>query len=302
MASTSGRHWTVMHEQSFTCYHRKISPLRTIRHAWTARTPKSGPRALRALDDEAPMVSGDWREFRAKLIMRTDGVPEGARRSEDNRRLLEIQNPSLAAEGLWAHATPRPETGGIVIASLDCPTLLKDDRMWQVVVFLTSHGPEGSVGLILNRPTGMVLGRKPGGLPLELGGPIPVQRVFQDNRVYCGGFTAQQVIHIMHGHRLNKCVQVVPGVYMAGEEAATSAVEGGRLPATDFKFFSGALTWGPGELGEQMDQGAWYAAACSRSLVLKPALQLPVPLWREVLQLMGGRFIEVAREGYEGDE
>ncbi|EFJ44634.1 hypothetical protein VOLCADRAFT_106296 [Volvox carteri f. nagariensis] len=239
-------------------------------------------RAIRAYDEEAPMVTGDWREFRAKLIMQS-----GARRSEDNRRLLEIQNPSLAAEGLWAHATSRPETGGLVIASLQGPTILNDDRLWQVVVFLTSHGADGSVGLILNRPTGMVLGRKPGGLPLELGGPVPVQRVFQDNRVYCGGFTAQQlvaVIHIMHGHRLNHCVQE------------------GRLPSTDFKFFAGALTWAPGQLEEEVAKGAWYPAACSRSLVLKPALQLPVPLWREVLQLMGGQYLGVAREGYEGDE
>ncbi len=61
-------------------------------------------------------------------------MPEGARRSEDNRRLLEIQNPRLASEGLWAHATPRPETGGLLIASLDGPTVLNDDRLWQVRV------------------------------------------------------------------------------------------------------------------------------------------------------------------------
>ncbi|GIL61932.1 hypothetical protein Vafri_16251 [Volvox africanus] len=301
MASTSGRTMIFSPpQQRLLCQYKQTLSQNTFRYSHKTRSRKL--QSPRAYDDEAPMVSGDWREFRAKLIMKTDGVPTGARRSEDNRRLLDIQNPSLAAEGLWAHATSRPETGGLVIASLQGPTLLNDDRFWQVVVFLTSHGVDGSVGLILNRPTGMVLGRKPGGLPLELGGPIPVQRVFHDNRVYCGGFTAQQVIHIMHGHRLNNCVQVVPGVYMAGEEAATAAVQAGRLPAGDFKFFAGALTWGPGELEEQVSKGAWYPAACSRSLVLKPTLQLPVPLWREVLQLMGGQYLGVAREGYEGDE
>ena len=29
--------------------------------------------------------------------------------------------------------------------------------------------------------------------PRLLQGPVPIQRVFQDNMVYCGGFTAQQV-------------------------------------------------------------------------------------------------------------
>lgn len=45
-----------------------------------------------------------------------------------------------------------------------------------------------------------------------------------------------------------------------------------------------------------------FTAACSRSLVLKSALQLPVPLWSEVLQLMGGEYAELARDSYEGDE
>ncbi|KAG2485122.1 hypothetical protein HYH03_016109 [Edaphochlamys debaryana] len=248
------------------------------------------------------MVAGDWREFRAKLIQRTMGTPEGARRSEDNRRLLEEQSPRLAAEGLWAHSTPLPEAGGLLLASLQGPQMLGDDRLWQTVVFVVSHSPEeGSVGLILNRPTGMVLGRKQGGLPLEMAGSVPVQRVFHNSMLYCGGFTAQQVIHLMHGHRLEGSVQVCPGVFLAGEAAATSAVEGGRLPAADFKFFAGALTWGPGELEAQVAAGAWYPAACSRSLVLKPAVQLPVPLWKEVLRLMGGLYAGVAAEGDEAE-
>ena len=60
------------------------------------------------------------------------GVPAGARRSEDNRRLLEIESPRLAAEGLWAHATPRPEAGGLLIASLEAADILGDDALWQV--------------------------------------------------------------------------------------------------------------------------------------------------------------------------
>jgi hypothetical protein len=64
----------------------------------------------------------------------------------------------------------------------------------QAVVFVISHDAGGTVGLILNRPTGLVLGRKSGGLPFEMaGGPPGLQEVFADNRVYCGGFLAQQV-------------------------------------------------------------------------------------------------------------
>ena len=43
-----------------------------------------------------------------------------------------------------------------------------------------------------------------------------------------------------------------------------------------------------------------HQAASSRSLVLKQCLQLPTPLWREVLLLLGGAFAQEADE--EADE
>ena len=47
-----------------------------------------------------------------------------------------------------------------------------------------------------------------------------------------------------------------------------------------------------------MWHGGRYTAACSRSLVLKQCLQLPVPLWKEILELMGGQYAQVARKRY----
>ena len=38
----------------------------------------------------------------------------------------------------------------------------------QVVALLVEHGERGSIALILNRPTGMVIGKKPSGMPMQL--------------------------------------------------------------------------------------------------------------------------------------
>jgi hypothetical protein len=38
-----------------------------------------------------------------------------------------------------------------------------------------------------------------------------------------------------------------------------------------------------------------YTAAAARSLVLKQCLQLPKPLWREVMELMGGEYADTSR-------
>ncbi|KAJ9532343.1 hypothetical protein QJQ45_010360 [Haematococcus lacustris] len=175
--------------------------------------------------------------------------------------------------------------GGLLLATRQAPEVLMNDGLEQAVVFLASHGPEGSLGLLLNKPTSLMLGRKPGGLRFDVANAPPqLQQVFSDARVYCGGWTAQQVVHLMHPHPLPKAVQVVPGIFLGGEATAAEEVAAGRLAADSFKFFSG------------------FPAACARALVLKPTLQLPTPLWREVLLLMGGAFKRVAEAAYEGDE
>ncbi|KAI8463409.1 MAG: hypothetical protein J3K34DRAFT_444077 [Monoraphidium minutum] len=228
-----------------------------------------------------------------------------ARRSDDNMRLLAAQNPNLAAEEVWAHPTPGPERGGLLIAAPDAPESLGSERYWQVVVLIISHDAGGTVGIILNRPSGLVMGRKQGGLPFDMaGGPPGLQDVFADNRVYCGGFLAQQVIHVIHGHKLPGAMEVVPGVYAGGENEAVARVAGGQLPSHDFKFFAGALAWEPGELEAQIKAGGWITAAASRPLLLKQVLQLPKPLWMEVMELLGGSYAAAAKAARkdEGDE
>jgi hypothetical protein len=71
----------------------------------------------------------------------------------------------LAREDTWAHATGAPEVGGLLLATPDAPRILGEEY-WQAVVFLVQHGEQGSLGLLLNRPTGLDMGRGRGGLPL----------------------------------------------------------------------------------------------------------------------------------------
>lgn len=57
--------------------------------------------------------------------------------SEDNMRLLQIQNPNLASEEIWAHATAAPERGGLLLARADGHLALagssqENERYWQV--------------------------------------------------------------------------------------------------------------------------------------------------------------------------
>ena len=57
----------------------------------------------------------------------------------------------------------------------------------------------------------------------------------------------------------------------------------------------GACAWEPGELEQQIKAGAWITAAAARPLLLKQVLALPVPLWQEVMALLGGPYAAQAR-------
>jgi len=46
----------------------------------------------------------------------------------------------------------------------------------------------------------------------------------------------------------------------------------------------------------------WYPIAAAKELSLKQVIQLPKPLWREILELCGGELAEVAARAYEGAE
>lgn len=59
----------------------------------------------------------------------------------------------------------------------------------QTVIFLTKHDAEGTIGLILNRPSGVNLGA----IPMPLDGADSIQSVFGENRLYFGGMAQGDV-------------------------------------------------------------------------------------------------------------
>uniref|UniRef100_A0A7S3VM91 Uncharacterized protein n=1 Tax=Dunaliella tertiolecta TaxID=3047 RepID=A0A7S3VM91_DUNTE len=204
----------------------------------TARRPVQ---PARSAEGDVPQLDQDWREFRRKLLAQEKPEYKG-RESEMNMELLRIQDPSLAAEGVWAHPTTTIEQGGVLLATIRAPEILMQDRMEQVVIFILSHKPEGSLGLILNRPSGQLLGKGRGGVRFPIANaPDRMQETFADSRVYVGGFTAQNFFHMMHPHDLPGSVKVLDGIYMGGVSAAVDKVATGKLPPSSFKFFSGCV-------------------------------------------------------------
>ncbi|BDA41837.1 probable UPF0301 protein CT0663 [Coccomyxa sp. Obi] len=226
--------------------------------------------------------------------------------SEDGVTIMQLDR-KLAQESIWAHETELPEVGGLLIAQPQIAELTGDPRLWQLVILLVEHG-QRTVGLIINRPSSAKVG------DLLAWGYSPSQAddanarlihgAFADCQVYLGAFyppnrIARQPVTLVHGQgHLQGSKEISPGIYTGGEQQASIEILEGRLDKGKFRFFSGQMQWEPGQLAREIQQGYWYTAACSRSIVLKQCLQLPVPLWKEILLLMGGQYAQIASKRY----
>lgn len=117
--------------------------------------------------------------------------------------------------------------------------------------------------------------------------------------VYMGGPDGMdQPADMIHGIRdLPGAVEISPytGIYRGGLEAAMDGVLSGRYKPLDFRFFLGHTMYEGRRLDEAVRLGKYQPVACSRPLVLKQCMQLPKPLWHEVLEFCGGELKEISK-------
>lgn len=117
--------------------------------------------------------------------------------------------------------------------------------------------------------------------------------------VYVGGSDDMDKPAVMiHGvDGLPGAEEISPGtgIYKGGLEAAMDGVMSGKYSPLDFRFFIGHGSYVGGELDEAVALGKYQPVACSRPLVLKQCIQLPKPLWHEVLEFCGGELKEISK-------
>mmetsp|Transcript_53569 Transcript_53569/g.86703 ORF Transcript_53569/g.86703 Transcript_53569/m.86703 type:complete len:350 (-) Transcript_53569:98-1147(-) len=260
----------------------------------------------------------DWREYRSRLIRAE--TPAWMRRASQQT-------------GVWAHEVFKLEQGCLLIETgsllravklegLDLSSLadlmeareIDDDANCDAsssparkvsdahVILLLSHDAKrGSRGLILNKATPCTIGDFTKKLPH-----------FQDNTIHYGGdgtvapssavegdgrSLGSQQLHTLHSCReIRGSEEIVDGVFLGADVTQASLlVSLGRARPADFKFFYSALDWEAGQLEAEMAEGKWVAAACSKELILKTGDYWQKPLWRLVLEVMGGKFALMSR-------
>ncbi len=153
---------------------------------------------------------------------------------------------------------------------------LMDPNFYHAVVLLIEHTPEGAMGLTINHPTDKSIkslynqmGRVwPGDdrSILMRGGPVQPEHAWILHRGPSLSGSSYKVTEDLH---LNTSLDVL-------DELART-----RQP---FRFFVGYAGWGPGQLDNEIQQGAWILSELDLSLVFQTPCE---EVWETSLKKMG---------------
>jgi putative transcriptional regulator len=155
---------------------------------------------------------------------------------------------------------------------------LRDPNFRHAVVLMTAHGPEGAMGVVLNRPLNKKLGELGGDFALGLLSGVPI---FQGGPVETGQLVlAAWRVH-PQGFQLHFGVDPVKAGGLLGDDD------------THLRAFFGYSGWGSGQLEQELEVNTWVVAAAPTDLFEQAC---DVSLWRSVLRREGPEWRMLADE------
>ena len=163
---------------------------------------------------------------------------------------------SLLLSTLFVTATPpsllaaRQQTkikkGVFLVADLR----LLDPNFSKTIVLITQHGPGGSVGVVVNRPTRT---------PLSRAFPSIPEFEKRPETLFVGGPVQREAITVLLRTEPppQPAFPIFEKVYVAPEmKTLVDLIARGR-PEDRFRVYSGYAGWGPGQLQGEVDRGDW---------------------------------------------
>ncbi|HEX8750940.1 MAG TPA: YqgE/AlgH family protein [Nitrospira sp.] len=136
--------------------------------------------------------------------------------------------------------------GVLLVAS---PSLV-DPNFRETVVLIVEHNPQGTLGLVLNRSTNVLLSEALPGVSALKG---------TKHRLFAGGPVQPTIVLLLSKLKEPQpdMRSVFDGVYIGGNPEALERIITQAKPTDRFRAFAGYAGWAPGQLGFEMLQGSW---------------------------------------------
>jgi putative transcriptional regulator len=152
---------------------------------------------------------------------------------------------------------------------------LSDPNFHQTVLLIVEHGRGGTVGLILNRPTDVLVSEA-----------LPDFTVLKrsHHRLFAGGPVQRRQLVLLF--RLTQILpdtrQVADGIYVGTPRVLERMMTQPR-PTETFRAFSGFAGWAPGQLEQEMLEGAWGLLPLDAFIIFDKD---PGSLWQDSISLL----------------
>lgn len=159
----------------------------------------------------------------------------------------------------------------LLIASQD----LEDPNFKHSVVLLIEHTEEHTIGLVLNRPLQVTCA--------EIVSQFDLSWYGQDEHILRGGPVESNMLWILHndGWPFEHNV-IFDGLGLSVTREALSVLC--QTESERVKLFSGYAGWGPGQLQQEIEEGAWITAEIDAEFVFDTP---PLDMWEDALALLG---------------
>ncbi len=195
---------------------------------------------------------------------------------------MENRPPLQAEENRYflfpARQEKRIEKGVFLIADLR----LTDPNFSKTVVLITQHGPGGTLGVVINRPTETPLFRA-----------FPAIKEFekQPGTLFIGGPVQREAVILLFRTEMppELAFPVFEKVYVAPRiETATRLISRGN-PQDRFRVYSGYAGWAPGQLQREIDRGDWRILPGDADLLFQ---EETASIWEAMFQRSSQQSVE----------
>lgn len=157
---------------------------------------------------------------------------------------------------------------------------LRDPNFRQTVVLLCEHGHEGALGVVVNRPTAMVLSEALPQVPVLEG---------QGHVLYAGGPVQPNQVLLLYKllQEPDDTHHVFDGVYLGGDMNVVERMLTETTRAERFRAYVGYSGWAPGQLENEMKTGSWITLPADSGVLFE---QDPARIWSDILRSLGGEY------------
>jgi putative transcriptional regulator len=189
-------------------------------------------------------------------------------------RLLLYFCPLLVAGWpVTLHANPFDQMPQIVASSsflLVASQHMPDPRFRKTVLVVTRHGHTGPIGVIINRPQNIKLGKM-----------FPAYPTAKDMRLFYGGPAyIKQISYLVRSEEtVTGALTISSNIYLANDLPTLEEMLSGKRSYKDLRIMHGLASWAPGQLEYEIQVGSWYAMPLDETVIFGLS---PAEIWQEL--------------------